>query len=486
MSFFDKLFGRKKSKPETPEALREALFDAAAGGAGRLEELCRAHRDDIVASFSGWTTVPPDVRTDPTAMQRYANGLISVARVFAASLGDPQLMQRLAGPPGANPLTRWQEQLGEARELMDALRYSEAAAILERALESSRGLSGSGVDQLLPITLGFLGECHFHGGEVERAAEPTREALALCEAHGDAEGVAVYLGNLYEIHRYLGEGAAAAGYAERLADTFAERGDEVQAAWYRSQGRILRRGAPAVRVVALIEGRRYELDELPSMSSLHVKFLFERDRITLKPAVDRTARGEELGSAGAYERALAAFRSAAAADPHDPHCRYLEALTLLSLERPAEAITSYEACEARAPGFFHCRADLWLAREIAGGRLDHGAFLALRSLEDETAAPEERARLARKALARYPKLPALHLALGEVLARMGKHSEAEAAYREGLALAQEPDVRSRLLVALGGLIAPGDESRRLLVEAVELNGNLTAAATARVILRQTP
>src|SRR4051812_11083986 len=125
MSFFDKLFGRKPPKITTPEELREALFDAATKGQRPLEDLCRAHREAILASFAAWTKVPAEVRADPAAVQRYGNGLMAVVRVFDETLGDPSLFNLLAGPPKGNPISVWQDQLGEARKLMDALRYRE-------------------------------------------------------------------------------------------------------------------------------------------------------------------------------------------------------------------------------------------------------------------------------------------------------------------------------------------------------------------------
>ncbi|MEP7120918.1 MAG: tetratricopeptide repeat protein [Byssovorax sp.] len=483
MSFFDKLFGRKPPKITTPEELRELLFTAAAGDPGAFEQLCRTHREAILTSFPTWTKVPPELRADPSRVQQYANGLIGVARIFAEKLDDSSLFERLSGPPKENPISLWQEQLGEARKLMEALRYKEAAEILTKARETTRGLTGPAVDELLPLTLGFLGECHFHGGEAERALEPFREALRLCEQHQDGEGFLAYHGDLYEVCRYLGDAAGAADHADQLASAFdGEGGDPMQEGIWRTRARIARAGAPQCRAVVLLDERRHELDELPPTLNGRVQIIFERDRISLRPAMELTAQGMKLASKGEYERALTALRAAAAADPYDPQSRYQEGLVLLTLERHAEAVTAYEAVEMRAPGWFHCRADLWLARQIAAGQLDHGAFLAIRSLVDGGLAPAERVRLARQAIVRYPKLPALHLALGDALRALEQGDEASAAYREGLEHAEERDVRTRLLVALGGSLTAGEEQRSWLEEAIALNGNLVAAAMARVIL----
>jgi tetratricopeptide (TPR) repeat protein len=343
------------------------------------------------------------------------------------------------------------------------------------------------VNELLPLTLGFLGECHFHGGEAERALDPFREALRLCEEHQDGEGFVAYLGDLYEVCRYLGDHRGAAEHADRLADGFdGDDGDPVQERLWRARARIARTAPPQCRAVVLLDERQYELDALPDLANARLQIAFERDRLALRPAVELTARGMELASKGEYERALAALRSAANADPHDPQSRYQEGLVLLTLERHAEAVTAYEAVEMRAPGWFHCRADLWLARQIAAGHLDHGAFLAVRSLVDGALAPSERVRLARQALGRYPKLPALHLALGDALRALEQGEEARAAYREGLGHAEEPDVKTRLLVALGGSLPAGEEQRSLLEQAITLNGNLVAAAMAQTILHLSP
>jgi len=66
----------------------------------------------------------------------------------------------------------------------------------------------------------------------------------------------------------------------------------------------------------------------------------------------------------------------------------------------------------------------------------------------------------------------------------GRQDEAEAAYREGLTGAAEPDVHTRLLVQLGNCVPAGPERDGLLREAVELRGNLVASATAMILLRR--
>src|SRR5207249_3748491 len=120
--------------------------------------------------------------------------------------------------------------------------------------------------------------------------------------------------------------------------------------------------------------------------------------------------------------------------------------TLLHLQRYVDAVASYEATEELAPGWFHCRTDLWLAQQLVLGNLDHETLLPLHILEDGPMPPEEKVRLAEQALVRTPQLALLHLLRGKNLARLGRPWEAEEAYRQGLACSAEPDVKTRLNV----------------------------------------
>src|SRR5262249_44412542 len=228
---------------------------------------------------------------------------------------------------------------------------------------------------------------------------------------------------------------------------------------------LVRSGEPKNRVVAVVDGQRYELSNVPPIKDGRLQFVFERDRTTLKPAVVQTQRGEELAKQGKYDEALSLFRSAAQADCYDPHSRYLQGLALLHLERYTEAVECYESVEELAPGWFHCRADLWLAQELAMGRLDHEAFASLMSLEDAPAPPADKLKLAESMLSRVPKLAVLHLQYGRTLARLGRRPDAAAAYHKGLSCGEEPDTKTRLLIELALVSESPAEKTRLLQEA---------------------
>ncbi len=484
MGFFDFIFGGPTPVIADPELLKRLLFDAvSAGDQRKLAGLCRANQELIRTHFPQWRKVPEPLMGQAAEMQRYVQALIAVAQHFADRLRKPELLQLLLGNQQSNPLHQWHDRLDSARKRMTELRYPEAIQALSDLLIDFRGLHGSGVDRFLPITFGRLGECYFDTGQAEKAVGPFAQALKLCEQHGDAEGVGAYLGDLYEAHRYLGQREKAAEFAERLADFHAKNGRSKDAERFRAQAALVRAGEPRNRVVAVVEAHRYELANVPPIKDGRLQFVFERDRITLRPAAVQTHRGEELAKQGKYDEALALFRAAAQADRYDPPSRYLQGLTLLHLERYTEAVECYECVEELAPGWFHCRADLWLAQELAMGRLDHEVFTVLLALEDGSAPPAEKLKLAEAMLSRVPKLAVLHLQHGQALARLGQRADAATAYHKGLSSGDEPDTKTRLLVELALVSESPAEKTRLLQEARQLGGNLVAAATAAVILR---
>jgi tetratricopeptide (TPR) repeat protein len=460
-------------------SLQEQLFEAiVAGDAAKAEAICRAHRGEIVAAFPDWCKVPEGLRGDQDGLQRYGSCVILTAQLFQDRLGDPSLMKQLGGDAG-NPLEAWHRELAAAREAMTALRYEEAAARVKRLAEETRELAGPGTAHLRAVTLGFLGECAFQQGDAAGARAPIEQALTLCDAAGDNEGVLAYLGNLYEVHRYLGQGAEAAEYAEQLAVGLEQLGRKTEAARYRTRAAIARAGEPRNRInVVLEDGRQVELDQVGAVAG-QMRFVFERDRVSLRRAAELCRRGEEAGSAGRLDEALARFRAAAAADRHDPQPRYEEGVTLLALRRYPEALEAYAAAEALAPGWFHCRAERWLARELAAGRGGHATFEALRALEDGGGEPAAKLAIAEAALAAAPGVAALHYHRGRALEQLGRGDDAFAALGAGIACDPEPDIRTRLLVQMA-LLLEGNQRAALLEEARTLDGNLVAGAIARL------
>ena len=484
MGFFDRLFRRSSGKPLASDELRRRLFDAvAAGDEAALAALCAAHEEAVLAGFPEWKRVPEAFRT-PEKLAWYGPGLIAVAEHFAEQRGRPELLESMMGTPEDNPLLRWQRALEEAGALMDELRYEEAAERLREAIAQAEGLQGSGVDRYLPITSLRLGECLLQLGDADGARAVSERALERCERTGDAEGIAACLGNLYEIQRYRGDAGAAAASLERLAATLERMERGAEAARARRQADIVRAGEPPCRVVAEIDGQTMELSDLSTPEG-SIRFVFERNRLALRRSGEAVKQGIAAAERGELEPALRCFERAAAADPFDPWPSYHAGMALMELRRYGEAAASYRITEALAPGWYHCRSDAWLAERLASGALDHDTFSDLRRLQDGGLPPSQRAAIAEAALQRHD-LGLLRLFLGEALHELGREAEGQEALRRGLAITEEPDVRTRLLVSFGARAKDPTESTRSLHEAMELSGNPVAAAMARLLLMASP
>jgi tetratricopeptide (TPR) repeat protein len=339
------------------------------------------------------------------------------------------------------------------------------------------------VEQYLPLILGRVAEGQFHAGDVEAARAPILRALACCEAGNDPAGIYAYLGNLYELQRYRGEAGPAADTLERMAGLRERNGDAAKARAHQRQAAIVRAGEPLCRVVVEVEGQRFELSDLPAFGAARFTFIFQRNRITLRSSLIALARGERAGAAGEYAPAVEDFERASSLDRFDPAPHYQRGLTLLHLRRYDEAAAAYATAEELAPGYFHVRSDSWLAERLAAGELSHEAFLLLRHLFDGSAPAEEKAETALSGLREVP-IALLYLAAGDALSELDRQSDAVTLYRSGLAIAEEPDVHTRLLVALAVAVTDHSERNELFRGARELRGNLVAAATAELGLRQ--
>jgi tetratricopeptide (TPR) repeat protein len=468
MGFLDFLFKFRKDRLHG-DTLKSRLFVAAAAGDGeQLTRLCRDCRREILDVFPIWQMVPEAVQEDPEQAQYYAHGLISVSQCFAQALGDSSLLEAMTGPPETNPMMKWDELVQQAETLMQQLAFAESADLLREGIAEVDGCQGSGVDRYLPVLLGRLGDALFQCGQTEDAIAASERALALCEDAGAQDGVTAYLGNLYEMHRYLGQFEPAAGYLERMGRS--------------AQAQICRAGEPLLRVVAEFAGERYELDQLPTIRDGRVQFIFERNRIALASSSQRVAQGKEAGADHDFQAALALFDAAVTADPFDPDPHFQAGFTLLQLKRYSEAIPRYKQTEHLAPGWFHCRSDLYIAEQLATGHLDRVTWRLINSLQDGDDPPKKKVAAAEKALKSFPVVAPLHLHLGLNLQALGRDKEAAVAAHSGLGCVDEIGTQARLLLLLGQTAADADERRENLEAAVATNGDLVAAAAACVAL----
>jgi hypothetical protein len=109
-------------------------------------------------------------------------------------------------------------------------------------------------------------------------------------------------------------------------------------------------------------------------------------------------------------------------------------------------------------------------------------FRVLRGLEDGGLPPEQAFPMAKQAVEKSPRFAPLYLVLGDLHGKRKESDQAIACYRKGLQLVAEPDLESRLLCALAGLLPKESVERSELVKrAVSLKGSLVAQATAALI-----
>ena len=488
MKFLDRWFGSKSSENRDTSKLRDMLFSAPSGeDAQGFAKLCRSYQDAIISNFPSWQIVPVVTRENPILLQEYVNGLIRVATFFAEELGHPGLLNHLVGNEDSNPLCKWEQALQHAERLEENLRYADSAKDLEAILADLPGFRGTGAEHVSALAYGHLSRCYLQSGDVSKALPAAETALRLCREMNDEEGIPIYLRGLYEIHRYLGAGEAAAAYAEQLADVLEDQGLLQQATRSRKQAKMALAGEPLNRIVAEVDGRRFEIEEVPRLTEGRVQFVFERNRTSLHVADVLTERGNRLIAHGKYEDALNTLGEAAKADPYNPDPHYHMGLSLLHLKRYAEAVRSYESTEERAPGWFHCSAMHWLARQLAAESIEHEIFLVLRTLEDDhEMGVAEKVCLAEQVLATAPTMALIHLHYGMNLSAVGRGDEALIAYRKGLNFAEEPQTRARLLVNLALIDTSAYERRGWLEEAAASKVDLVAAATAFLCLRDLP
>lgn len=399
-------------------------------------------------------------------------------------MGEPRLLDALkGGGPEKNPLTRWEAAMTRAQALMKEGDYDEPHTLLENELIDSRKLIGTGPERYRAITLGMISQCRFHRGDVESALGPAQTAVEICEKAGDLQGVHAYLETAMQIRRYLGQASEAATLLERLAEVTDRMGRRAESHVLKRRAAVVRAGEPLCRVLLVIDGHRYEVDDAPRARNGRVDFEFERNRLPLGRCNVLVRKGGELGAAGRREEALSMFRQAAPLDPHNPDPHYQAGVAFMELGRVSEAVDEFRATEELAPGWFQCRSDLWLAEQILLGRFRPEVFIALRALQDGPGTPEQKLALAEPAVSRCDDFAPFQLQVGLLLAESGRPDDAVAALRRGLEAAEEPDVRTRLLVGLAQVLPPGRERTSLLSDAVALKGNLVAAATAAFVLR---
>lgn len=361
--------------------------------------------------------------------------------------------------------------VARAEALMEQGDYEHARPLLANLTLGETG----GTSALVAEALTALGECEMQLGKPATAVITTRWALKTARRVGD-EATRAALGNLYEVYRYLGERDAAADLALELASLSPPPLD----ARYRRQAALVRGGEPLLRVVADVNGQRYEIDEVIAGVEGPVRLVYERNRLTLRLCERWTEEGEQHAHAGRFDEALALYQRAAALDPHAPAPVYQLGMVFAHQGKMPEAGQHFARAESLAPGWFHVRSALALLAAEVGPDL----FRSWHALAEGPLPAVNKMLLAEQTIphAPIPVRAHFHHLHGKALQALKRAGLAERAYRQGLEHADAPDLLTRLGVDLAAVVSSPEEKRRLLTRALEVNADLVAVATARIVL----
>jgi tetratricopeptide (TPR) repeat protein len=480
---------KKKTPPPplTPEQLRDALIAAGASGSKfKLRTFCKDYKSQISEQAAFICKVPDELQKSDRSIDHYFQALVAAAQCLASDCAAPALWNQLSGNgnPADNPLIQFQEWRDAVPARMEQLEYDALITEVNELIQRAQTLKGGSARQQEAMLIGHLGLLQFHSGHVADSLEPFQKALELCVEINDVEGQYIYLTNLLEAHAYLDDGHALAT-AEQLLELI--KADPARSPEVLRRIQILRQGVPLCRIVCTHEKapRELELDEITSMGEGAYQFHFKRSRQSLNKVMTLTKQGNQFASTGQHAAALEKYTEAMEVDPHDPDPVYQSALCLLELGAFAKARESYEEVERLAPAWFRCRSDRWLAEGLESGALSVEEFQVVRALEDGALQPKEALNLAEQALNRFPDFAPLQLLCGDLRRDCRDEKGAITVYRRGLELVEEPDLESRILCALAGILPAGAPERKTLVDrAINLKGSLVAHATAKLLSLQ--
>ena len=471
----------KRNPPEelSAEQLRERLITAALTKR-KLRALCTQYKDQIVENVEILRKAPDNFDPTPEAVNEYVQRLGTVAQYLANECNAPELWNALCGTPDDNPLLQWDKWYGELPKRMERLEHRQLIDEAKEFIERAKTLEGHAARQNEAFLQGRLGELLFHSGHPIEAIEPYRAALELCHNISDVEGVLAYLGNLLEVHCYLDDVSRAIAVGEEALKIHEEHG--IDATDLRNRVKRIREGEPSCRIVCVRDDREYELDELSEIKEGRYDFQFRRNRLSMQMAIVLVQQGNELASEGQLADALEKYQEASEVDPKAPDPWYQSGMALLELGAYDKGREAFEEVDRLAPGWFQCRSDIWLARSLNDGTVSDEEFRLLRMLEDGGLESSEAEPIAEKAVAEYAEFAPLRLTLGDLRRNRDNRDGAIASYRTGLELVQEPDLESRLLCALAGILPQDSPERKELIDrALHLEGSLVAQATAKLL-----
>lgn len=471
-----------KAAALSPMELQLQLVEVATTkSAGQLRKFCKAHQELIATHAEAMRTLPESVRGDEQQANKFIQGLAAAAQCLQGELGDSRLWDVLVGEAEDSPIARWQGFIDSVPERMARLEHVELIEELRPLLLEAEQLGGNGARQYEAILRGRLGELLFHSGSVRESREPMEVALELCKEQGDQEGVCIYLNNLIEVARYEADQSRAVGLSKTLLEQLRLIGDAEQVRQTERKLQLLQAGEPLCRIVCRHEGVQLGLEEVRPELNGRYQFDFVRNRPTLQMASALTEDAMAIASEGRLADAHEMLLRAAETDPRDPNPPYQDGMVLMEMGMYGSAREAFQRVEELAPGWFRCRSDKWLAEQLEKGAWPDEVLKVLRVLDDGGLPDSDAMKLAKQAVERFPTFAPFWLHLGDALRATDK-TGAEDAYREGLGHAEEPDVESRLLCALAGIL-PQESSERIemATKASELEGSRVAQAVVRLL-----
>ncbi|MCC9606558.1 hypothetical protein LOC68_17255 [Blastopirellula sp. JC732] len=470
-------FTRTKPEPLTAEQLRDKLFAAVASGSkSKLKAACQQHKQQVAENLETFLRAPQEILEDDQALDHHMRCVITIAQCLAQQCGAPELINRMQRVDDDNPFVKWDRWFNDMPERLERLEYDALISEAEELAKETSKFRGPPARQYEAFFNGRLGELLFGSGRVAEAIEPFQTALKLCLDIGDGEGEIAYLRNLLEVHRYLDDGQAIAT-AERLLET--ERKYQQPTTHTERRLRLLRQGEPLCRVVCIHDDKEQELEEISTITDGSYRFEFRRNRIPLHKVMVLTSQANQLATDGQLADALEKYYAASEVDPYDPDPVYQSGMCLSEMGAYDQARQAYAEVERLAPGWFRSRTDYWLADGLEQGTISQDEFQLLRLLDDGGLPPEQGREVANRGIETYPDFAPLYLFAGNFAE---DHEQAIAAYRKGLELVSEPDLESRLLCALGGVLPSSSPERKEIVKrAVALDGSLVAIASAKLI-----
>jgi len=409
---------------------------------------------------------------------------VKIAQHMSYELNRPKLMLFLKPPSMDEKISPFLHCLQEIREMINNFKYATAVERLNMLLgsESSDLIANEGLCQ------GWIGECYFHLRKPELSIAPMSKALQISLDIGDQEGIPQYMKNLVEVYRYMNDKKEASFWCERLSKWYSETGDKSMAFFYMRRAKKITEGEPLNRIVVYIGNTLYELEDiLPNQLTDRVsplRFVFQRNRISLAPCSDMVRRGRSLVEQGYHKEGIECFRKGSEFDPLAPEPFYEEAMLCIQLGQFDRALDCFKKVELLAPGWYKVRSYLWLSSQVVLGKFDRRVIEAAKALEDGAYDEVFKTNLASSMSGKYPDIPLFYLLEGLSLTRLNDKPRAERILTEGILRCGEnrelADTKTSLLFALATVTPDPVRKQLLLQEAYTLNGNLNCAAMAYV------